>query len=528
MRCSHSPLLSAQSNVDRLEAEFWRISDPSHSNYRRFMTREQIADAIAPAASDHDAVVDWLVAGGVPRAQIRSHRDSLHVLLPLPAAAKLFQTQFRKFSHAQYGAVWRQLGAYSVPSRLARSIAFVEGLSNFPHQRHKPLPATPPAAPTVLRGAASKDLAAAAATKAAVVPQTIHALYSLPVNESVSDSALLTAAGAAGSVKSNQSLSQGVVEFEACRSLLLALPSVTVTHPLPCLVVARCQWEFFSPDDLDWYSILTNVTLPEVEEDHIVGGNDPKRPGSEATLDIQVGTSPRLSGRVCVVLCCLHLLPLDLGFLTCWIACANRVALLPWCALRLAADDVDAPRGRDLVLARRHEQLDVQVRQRLLRRRGTASICINPSSKHNACSPWPLTPTPCLCCVLDVQDVPLVISISYGTAESDQCDTDKDVRSLARSFPCVGLAPLACPSRHLDSISSCLPGLLLKPSPLWFHCSGVQLAGHRRGAVRGPRECGADEDRPARRVRPRRQRWESASFPYCVVLRSPGSFVSHG
>jgi subtilase family serine protease len=217
-----------QRNLNVLDDIFWKISDPHSPSYGQFLTSEQILDIVAPDSSVVNAVVDWLVSGGVERSNILNHRDALSVKAPAEVVEVLFQTKLYNFVHQESGRLLaRNLGPYSVPSRLIPSVVMITGISDFPPLRNK-----------VLR----KN----AATDANVIPLTLQKVYNIPTTLQITTTS-----------------SQGVAEFQNDAS--------------------------YNKDDLAaFYKEMGIATQPAP---HIVGTYSGDYPDIEATLDYQYITA---------------------------------------------------------------------------------------------------------------------------------------------------------------------------------------------------------------------------------------------
>lgn len=215
-----------QRNLDRLESLFWQVSDPTHANYRQFMTIDEIDQLVAPPQHLQHKVAHWLRKAGVQHVEMRG--DAIYAKAPLNIVGDLFRTEFMTFRHIKTGNLLvRQVGEMSIPSRLAKVVDFVAGLTEFPTQKY-----------TLKRS----PEASAPETMVSISPQSIQTIYKT------------------GSAKVTQNSSACVIEFEG---------------------------QNYSPKDLSDFATSFDVKIPALTSNHIVGNNNGNEPQIEATLDIE-------------------------------------------------------------------------------------------------------------------------------------------------------------------------------------------------------------------------------------------------
>jgi len=210
-----------QQNLDVLDRTFWAVSTPGNPEYRNFLSREEILAIVSPSAHDRTIVKNFLHSQGV--MDIVDRGDNIHCKSTVAVAEKLFKTSFYVFSHETKNVrIIRQMGEYSLPAYITKYVEMVSGVSEFPMIK-KRAPRTPNVA------------------DAAVVPQTLSAVYNIPADASASNT------------------SQGVIEFGA--------------------------GEYFSPSSLQTFAKNVGLTIAPLESSHIISPEPPV--GIEGTLDIQ-------------------------------------------------------------------------------------------------------------------------------------------------------------------------------------------------------------------------------------------------
>jgi subtilase family serine protease len=123
-------ILITQRNLDLLDATFWEVSDPTHINYGKFLTKEKIHDMVAPDAATYDRIIKWLQNSGVPAASVRVVSDFIKVQTNVEIASALFNTQFSEYTSLKSGhTLVRIRGRAYIPDNLKPDIDFITGLS---------------------------------------------------------------------------------------------------------------------------------------------------------------------------------------------------------------------------------------------------------------------------------------------------------------------------------------------------------------------------------------------------------------
>jgi len=217
-----------QQQLDKLESKFWQIADPTHAEWRNFMTVEEINTLIAPKAEHMQHVQDWL-SSNLPDATIDVAGDFIKVRSSAKHVEKLFDAEVHLFTHTNGHMVARTMGKVSVPDDVFACIDLVSGISEFPMPRSGGFKVPKPDANTVK-----------AAVSPAVIPQSLMEMYSIPASH-------------------QSSITQSVAEFQSDSS--------------------------YNKDDLKAFFTQLDIT-PETVAD-TVGPYSGQYPDMEATLDTQ-------------------------------------------------------------------------------------------------------------------------------------------------------------------------------------------------------------------------------------------------
>jgi len=213
-----------QTNLDKLDEQFWKVSDPEHSEWQNFMSIEEIDNMVAPNPEHYRDVMDWLVKG-LEGAVIEGAGDHIKVRATAKQVEALFDTEMHLFSHDNGHMIARTMGKHSVPDEVRGAVDFVAGLTEFPMPRSSGVKARKPDANAVV---------------AAVIPQSLKKMYSIPST-------------------AESSISQGVAEFQGDES--------------------------YNKQDLNTFFSQLNIPSEVVAD--TVGPYSGSYPDGEATLDTQ-------------------------------------------------------------------------------------------------------------------------------------------------------------------------------------------------------------------------------------------------
>ncbi|KAJ3268551.1 hypothetical protein HDV01_002590 [Terramyces sp. JEL0728] len=161
-----------QTNMDQLVAKLFEVSDPSHSNYGKHLTKEQVDALTAPSQETIKAVTDWLVENGVDASKIslNSAKDWLHVKLPLSKAQQLLKANYKSFTHPESGKTVVRTTEFSLPEKVHQHIDLVKPTTLFGARPKK-----------IAQSQASglKSLAGSADCSNGVTPSCLKSLYNI-------------------------------------------------------------------------------------------------------------------------------------------------------------------------------------------------------------------------------------------------------------------------------------------------------------------------------------------------------------
>ncbi|KAK0206859.1 tripeptidyl peptidase A [Desarmillaria ectypa] len=122
-----------QSDFDALERHLYEVSDPFHSRYGDYLSKEEVEDLVAPHPKSLAAVDAWLSSYGLLESDyIRSSaKDWLTINIPVSLAEKLLDTKYQVWRHADSGEYIVRTTSYSLPPHLHDHIDVIQPTTIF-------------------------------------------------------------------------------------------------------------------------------------------------------------------------------------------------------------------------------------------------------------------------------------------------------------------------------------------------------------------------------------------------------------
>jgi subtilase family serine protease len=214
------------------------VSNPKSANYGKWWKKEEIRELVAPAAEVSKFVADFLVANGA--LNVEDHRDMVKCQMKVSLVESFLSATMKEYVHASRRKhIIRTTTGYTMPAALRTAVDFISGMEEFPILRE------------VKTGPAIKgdDVAA----KGYITPAHIQSMYNLPS----------TFTEASGST---------VALFEFV------------------------NYNAWSGNDLARF--VTEMGIPNITVNHIVGLFNTTELGGESTLDVQYGGAIAISADV--------------------------------------------------------------------------------------------------------------------------------------------------------------------------------------------------------------------------------------
>ncbi|KAI0029548.1 subtilisin-like protein [Vararia minispora EC-137] len=249
----HIKLKSA--DADALIGTLLEVSDPSHERYGKHLSKEEVAELVAPHSDTHAIVASWLAAHNIA-ARPAFNGDWLQLdAVPIETANALLDASYQLYEHPSTGETLLRTQSYSLPAALHGHVSVV--------------------APTTFFG----------------TPQAMRATSRVEENTKVVQEDVLRA----------QALSPDAVPSSCASTItpscLKALYNTTGFTPAATnrniLAVAGYLQEFANQADLTTFAnrFLTGASSATFGTVLINGGqNSQNNPGVEANLDIQYTT----------------------------------------------------------------------------------------------------------------------------------------------------------------------------------------------------------------------------------------------
>ncbi|KAI0718407.1 family S53 protease-like protein [Cerioporus squamosus] len=122
----------AQSDPEGLIDALYRVSDPASPTYRQWLSKEQVAQFVAPKAETAEAVNVWLQENGLTATTSSAAGDWISFEVPVKKANELFGTEFKTFAHQESGTEVVRTLSYSLPASLQSHVDLVHPTTTFP------------------------------------------------------------------------------------------------------------------------------------------------------------------------------------------------------------------------------------------------------------------------------------------------------------------------------------------------------------------------------------------------------------
>ncbi|RTE71142.1 hypothetical protein BHE90_014467 [Fusarium euwallaceae] len=116
-----------------LERTLSEISDPSHANYGKHLSRDAAKALLHPSRAATESVKRWLSDAGVPEHHIRDEGQWLHIRTTVGQADSLLSTRFGIFARDDEQVV--RTREYSVPVEVRDHITTIQPTTFFPSEK---------------------------------------------------------------------------------------------------------------------------------------------------------------------------------------------------------------------------------------------------------------------------------------------------------------------------------------------------------------------------------------------------------
>ncbi|PRP88540.1 hypothetical protein PROFUN_02951 [Planoprotostelium fungivorum] len=117
-------------NLDVLDDIFWKVSDPQHTDYGKFLSSDQVDSLIRPDATSFDSVIAWLNENNVTSQSFKIGNAYVRVNTNTATASRMFQTRLTWY-HSSKRSTVRSTEETSLPAHLSSHVELVTGLNEF-------------------------------------------------------------------------------------------------------------------------------------------------------------------------------------------------------------------------------------------------------------------------------------------------------------------------------------------------------------------------------------------------------------
>jgi len=121
------------------EQRLLELSTPSHADYGKWLTKEQVVERLSPDAASLKIVTDYIESYGVlpENYRVSIYNDKVFVTLPIPLATQMLSTEFSRFRSLDDDRVVivRATQPYYLPASVAGVVALVDDIIRFPSIR---------------------------------------------------------------------------------------------------------------------------------------------------------------------------------------------------------------------------------------------------------------------------------------------------------------------------------------------------------------------------------------------------------
>ncbi|KAJ7659453.1 family S53 protease-like protein [Mycena rosella] len=237
----------ASTNVAGLEAKLISVSTPGSSEFRQWLSKDDVKAFVQPSPDAVSALDAFASANGLTPTVISPNGDWVSITLSVSHANELFATQFETFTHpAVAGTITRTLSV-SLPSELVGHVEVLHPTTDFPEPNARLVPA-------------------------------------------------ISSLGKRGISPSCNSSDPASVVTPTCLQELYGIPTTPATSSGNALLVTAYEDEWAQTSDLETFLKLDRPDIPSgttftvLSADNGTNPQGPDEAGVEANLDIQYTT----------------------------------------------------------------------------------------------------------------------------------------------------------------------------------------------------------------------------------------------
>ncbi|KAF7359305.1 Family S53 protease-like protein [Mycena sanguinolenta] len=182
----------ASNDVTGLESKLNSLSTPGSSNFREWLSNDEIKSHLEPSAATVAAFNTFASANGLNTTVISPHGDWVSITLSVSQANRLFAAQFQRFAHAEFNTTLTRTLSISLPSELVGHVDVIHPTTAFTGIIVGPMLKDASKATTVRR----RTLPDSCTTE--VSPACLQAMYGIPTTPATQSSNTLMVTGYEG------------------------------------------------------------------------------------------------------------------------------------------------------------------------------------------------------------------------------------------------------------------------------------------------------------------------------------------
>ncbi|GJJ11841.1 hypothetical protein Clacol_006079 [Clathrus columnatus] len=118
-------------NMSYLETKLYEISNPNHTDYGKYFSKEEVEDIVRPQANVTTALTTWLSNHKLIAKNSTGANHRFNVEMTVSQAEKVFNTTINLYNHTASNQTIMRATQYSVPKRLSQDISFVSPISRY-------------------------------------------------------------------------------------------------------------------------------------------------------------------------------------------------------------------------------------------------------------------------------------------------------------------------------------------------------------------------------------------------------------
>ncbi|KAG2367594.1 peptidase S8/S53 domain-containing protein [Suillus spraguei] len=122
-----------QPKFPELEQQLWEISDPNHTRYGAYLSKQETEELMAPHPETLDIVSEWLALHGLGEEDVKrsSARDWVTIRVPVGLAEEMLDTTYYVYKHTATGESIVRTTSYSLPDILHDHVDLIQPTTMF-------------------------------------------------------------------------------------------------------------------------------------------------------------------------------------------------------------------------------------------------------------------------------------------------------------------------------------------------------------------------------------------------------------